>query len=259
MFYQLSHLGTSDYFKREDGENFSYPPHLHQCFELILVTDGYMKITIDGKEYALKENQAVFIFPNQLHSMTSVKSKHTLFIFAPQYIQAYWTEKNDCIPDNNQITLDTYTIQHLTNLSSESSKLEIKGTFYNVCALFDKEATYQRISSDRQTLLFKILSYIEKNFQSDCSLGALTSSVGYNAEYVSRFFKKKMNISYNQYINIRRLNHAAHLLRNSNETTINCALESGYTSLRTFNRNFKLYYGITPNEYRTMTRIELFK
>ena len=185
--------------------------------------------------------------------------RSTLFIFAPQYIQAYWTEKNDCIPDNNQITLDTYTIQHLTNLSSESSKLEIKGTFYNVCALFDKEATYQRISSDRQTLLFKILSYIEKNFQSDCSLGALTSSVGYNAEYISRFFKKKMNISYNQYINIRRLNHAAHLLRNSNETTINCALESGYTSLRTFNRNFKLYYGITPNEYRTMTRIELFR
>ena len=59
-----------------------------------------------------------------------------------------------------------------------------------------------------------------------------------------------MNLSYNQYLNIRRLNHAAHLLRNTNDTALNCALESGYTSLRTFNRNFKLYYGITPQEYR---------
>ena len=250
MFYQLSHLGTSDYFKRENGENFSYPPHLHQCFELILVTSGVMKISIDGKEYSLGENQAVFIFPNQLHSMNSINSTHVLFIFAPQFIQTFWAEKNDCVPDNSELMLDTHTVQRLLSLSSESSKFEIKGVFYSICALFDKTSTYQKISYDRQTLLFKILSYIEKNFNKDCSLSALTSSVGYNAEYVSRFFNKKMNISYNQYLNIRRLNHAAHLLRNTNETALNCALESGYTSLRTFNRNFKRYYGITPQEYR---------
>lgn len=250
MFYQLTHLGTSDYFKKEEGENFSYPPHLHQCFELILVTDGQMDILIDGKEYHLQKDQAVFIFPNQLHSMSSTHSKHVLFIFAPQFIQAYWTEKNGFIPDNNRVLLHGHTVQGLLSLSSESSKFEIKGIFYSVCACFDLSATYQKLSFDRQTLLFKILTYIEKNFRTDCSLGALTAGVGYNAEYISRFFKKKMNLSYNQYLNIRRLNHAAHLLRNTNDTALNCALESGYTSLRTFNRNFKLYYGITPQEYR---------
>lgn len=254
MFYQLSHLGTSDYFTREEGENFSYPPHLHQCFELILVTSGQMEISIDGKEYSLREKQAVFIFPNQLHSISSVNSKHVLFIFAPQFIQAYWTEKNNCVPNDNKITLNEHVVQSLLSLSSESSKFDMKGAFYSICALFDKTATYQNISYDRQTLLFKILSFIETNFKNDCSLGALTASVGYNAEYVSRFFKNKMNISYNQYLNIRRLNHAAHLLRNTNETALNCAFESGYTSLRTFNRNFKLYYGITPQEYRNNGR-----
>jgi len=250
MFYQLSHLGTSDYFTKEEGENFSYPPHLHQCFEIIIVTSGSMDISIDGKEYNLKKDQSVFIFPNQLHSMSSTSSNHVLFIFAPQFIQAYWTEKNDSIPNNNELVLDKQTIQRLLALSSKSSKFEIKGVLYSVCACFDKVKTYKKISHDRQTLLFKILSYIETNFKNDCSLSALTSSVGYNAEYISRFFKSKMNISYNQYLNARRLNHAAHLLRNTNDTALNCALESGYTSLRTFNRNFKLYYGTTPREYR---------
>ena len=252
MFYQLLHLGTSDYFTKEYGENFSYPPHLHQSFELILITDGSMNILIDGKEYTLKKNQAVLIFPNQIHSMHSVESKHVLFIFAPQFIQAYWTEKSDSIPENNKVVLDSHAINTLTSLSPQSSKYEIKGALYSICACFDKTASYQKISYDKQTLLFKILSYVEKNFKKDCSLKSLTTSVGYNAEYVSRFFKSKMNISYNQYLNARRLNHAAHLLQNTNETTLNCALESGYTSLRTFNRNFKLFYGITPQEYRKM-------
>ena len=137
MFYQLTHLGTSDYFKKEEGENFSYPPHLHQCFELILVTDGQMDILIDGKEYRLQKNQAVFIFPNQLHSMSSTRSKHVLFIFAPQFIQAYWTEKNGVVPDNNLVALHAHTVQGLLSLSPESSKFEIKGIFYSVCACFD--------------------------------------------------------------------------------------------------------------------------
>lgn len=250
MFYQLLHLGMSDYFTKEHGENFSYPPHMHQSFELIIVTDGSMNISVDGKEYALTKNQAVFIFPNQIHSISSEKSTHILFIFAPQFIQSYWGEKSGYIPERNEVMLDEYIIQKLTDLSEKSSKFEIKGTLYNVCACFDRSASYKKISDDKQTLLFKILSYVEHNFKKDCSLNALTLTVGYNAEYISRFFKRKMNISYNQYLNARRLNHAAHLLRNTNETALNCALESGYSSLRTFNRNFKLYYGMTPKEYR---------
>lgn len=250
MFYQLSHFGTSDYFVKEDGENFSYPPHLHQSFELILVTSGSMNVLIEEKEYVLKENQAVFIFPNQIHAMSSTESTHTLFIFAPQFIQAYWIERSDCIPDNNEVLLDANAIKTLIYLTPQSSKFELKGIFYSICAFFDRTTSYHKISPDKQTLLFKILSYVEKNFTKDCSLNALSTSVGYNSEYISRFFKSKMNLSYNQYLNARRLNHAAHLLQNTKETTLNCALESGYTSLRTFNRNFKLFYGVTPQEYR---------
>ncbi len=257
MFYQLSHLGTSDYFKKENGENFSYPPHLHQCFELILVTSGCMNVTIDETTYVLKENESVLVFPNQIHSMSSAKSKHILFLFAPQFVQAYWTEKSDSIPEKNKLLLDEHTILSLTDLSSQSSKFEIKGVLYSICALFDNTVRYKKISSDKQTLLFKILSYAEKNFKEDCSLGALANSVGYNSEYISRFFKNKMNISYNHYLNIRRLHHAAYLLVNTDQTVLACALESGYTSLRTFNRAFKINYGITPQEYRNKRHTKL--
>ncbi len=254
MFYQLSHFGKSDYFKKEYGENLCYSLHLHQSFELILIEEGSMEVSIDGTVYSLNKNEAVLIFPNQIHSLNSVTSKHVLFLFSPQFIQAYWTEKNDSVPENNKIFLDDYTICALSALSEQSSKFEIKGVLYNVCASFDKSASYIKISPDKQTLIFKILSYVENNFKEDCSLSTLAKSVGYNSEYISRFFKEKMSISYNQYLNIRRLNHATYLLTNTDQTMLSCAIESGYTSLRTFNRNFKSYYEITPQEYRNNGR-----
>jgi len=250
MFYELSHLGTSDYFRREYGTNFYFPPHLHQSFELLLITGGNMDVTVDDKVYNVSEGDAVLIFPNQIHSFASVNLTHMVFLFSPQFIQAYWTEKSDSIPDNNVVVLDEYTKNELMQLTKESSKFKIKGVLYSICAEFDKHTSYKKVAVDKQTLLFKIFSYVEKNFKEDCSLAALAASVGYNAEYVSRFFKSKMGISYNSYVNMRRLNNAAHLLSNTDQTMLACALESGYSSLRSFNRNFKEYYGVTPYDYK---------
>ncbi len=250
MFYQLIHCGTPEYFKRESGENFTYPLHLHQSFELILIEEGSMTVTVDGEEYLLGEGDGVFIFPNQLHSLSSTASKHVLFIFSPQLVQAYWSEKNDCIPTDSRVTLDPYIFRSLLALAPRDSKFEIKGMLYSVCGAFDKKREYKKFAPDTQELLFRILCYVEQNFKEDCSLAVLSKSIGYNAEYISRFFKRKLKITYHRYLNMRRLDHAAYLFTNTDATLLTCALESGYTSLRTFNRNFKSQYGMTPQEYR---------
>jgi len=47
------------------------------------------------------------------------------------------------------------------------------------------------------------------------------------------------------------LSHACYLLKNTAQSVLQCALDSGYTSLRSFNRNFKAQFGISPSQYRT--------
>ena len=83
MFYQYNHLGSADYLKIEKNENFSFPPHLHQCFEVIIILSGQMKITVDGKQFVLEKNDAMLIFPNQIHELESTNSKHILCISLP--------------------------------------------------------------------------------------------------------------------------------------------------------------------------------
>ena len=64
-------------------------------------------------------------------------------------------------------------------------------------------------------------------------------------------------ISFNSYKNRYRINNACYLLSNSNYSILQCALESGYQSVRSFNRNFKNILGITPAEYRNRLKVQL--
>ncbi len=250
MFYQTEHMGTSDFFKKERGENFSYPLHLHRSFELILVEDGEMTVCVDSSSCTLKKGDAALIFPHQLHALSSHHSAHTLFIFSPRIIQTFFAEKAGKLPSQNRIILPDHINSALKALTPKSSKYEIKGILYTVCSLFDTTVSYHTVENDKQELLFKILSHVEGNFKTDCTLNALAAAIGYNPEYLSRFFKKKMGMTYNEYINMRRLSYAAYLLTDAEETCLYCAMESGYTSLRSFNRNFKKHFGITPREYK---------
>lgn len=78
----------------------------------------------------------------------------------------------------------------------------------------------------------------------------IAQNTSYNAEYISRTFKKHIGISCKHYITARRLSYATYLLTKTDETCLFCALESGFTSLRSFNRNFKKYLNVSPMEYK---------
>lgn len=257
MFYQLEHIGTIDHFKKEEGENFNYPLHLHQSFELIFLDEGEMTVTVNDTAYELRKGEALLIFPNQLHSIHSKISKHTLFIFSPHIIHSFFVEKNGKTPQSNRLILSEYNAQLLKGLSQQSSKYQIKGILYILCDLFDKQAEYYDSVSNKENAVLKILLYIEQNFKSACSVCDIAKSTSYNPEYISRMFKKHIGISCKYYVTARRLSYATYLLTKTEETCLFCALESGFTSLRSFNRNFKKYLNVSPMEYRAKTRNEI--
>ena len=250
MFYQLHYVGSSEYLKRETGENFSYPTHMHQCFELVTVLDGKMAITINDATYELNSGESILIFPNELHSLSSDRSKHLLFIFSSKLIQAFSTKYQGKLPKNRIIKPDQYLISVLNSVQDNSSSVEAKGVLYSIAALVERDNVFiDRQSADNQ-LMMQIFSFVENNFKSECSLYDLSAHLGYDHAYLSRYFKKFTGMSYSNYVNLSRLNHASYLLKNSNLSILECSIESGYRSLRTFNRNFKEYFGITPIEYK---------
>jgi AraC-like DNA-binding protein len=256
MFYQYEHVGTTDYFKREEHTNFSYPTHLHRCYELIAVTEGEMSVTVDNTGHLLHAGDMILIFPNQLHSLLSWESQCVLFIFSPKLINSFSTKYADSLPVCPLFSLSDAARSELLMLSEGDSQIALKAALYTAMAQLERTTAFRTAPSVRESLLVKIFNYVDTGFRADCSLPAVAHALGYDAAYLSRYFKRASGIPYTEYVNIVGLNHAGHLLTSSELSVLECAIDSGYSSLRTFNRNFKSYFGSTPIEYRTHRKTE---
>lgn len=95
-----------------------------------------------------------------------------------------------------------------------------------------------------------VSAWIQLHIQEDISLAQVAEKFSLTPNYLGTLFKKTMGVSYNDYLNNLRINHACHLLQTSNLSMKNVALESGYHSVEYFNYIFKKFCGITPSQYR---------
>ena len=209
-----------------------------------------MTVTVDGKPTVLNENEALFIFPNQIHQLDSSKSEHVLCIFSPRLVWAYASKLADKIPTNQKFRPDSYLVSALMGITVSSSSAEKKGVLYSLCGQFDKGAVYTDKKTDGEKLLYKIFSFVEECHHTECSLAKLSERTGYDYSYLSRHFKKTIGISFNTYVTRYRLSNACYLMENTEQSILQCAFASGFSSLRNFNRCFKENFGITPTEYR---------
>ena len=250
MFYQNEHFGTTEYFSKEVGTNFSYPVHLHRSFEFITVLEGEMTVTVADKSYNLSHGEGILVFPEQVHSLKSELCNHMLIIFSPDLVSAYYSKLSSKLPLNNKIKFPSYLEGQLCELSKESSVIKIKAILYSICTLLDEETEYVEKKNSESTLVFSMFNFVESNYDKECTLRAMSNALGYNEAYLSRCFGEATNMSFITYVNHYKIGKACYILRNTNKSILECAYESGYNTLRSFNRNFKDIIGLSPKEYR---------
>ena len=116
--------------------------------------------------------------------------------------------------------------------------------------MYAKKELIER-KDDFGTISKAMISYIDDNYQSKISLRIIADNLGYNYHYLSSLFNNSINCNFQSFINEYRINKFCELLIDDYTTPINeLAFKVGYTSLRTFNRNFFHLKKCTPKEYR---------
>ena len=252
MFYESKHSLSPDLCKIRAGKNVSFPPHLHSSFEFITVTEGEMTVTVDNRPYDMTAGSALLIFPHQIHALkTPHTSRHILCIFSPHLVQAYSGVFLHSFPESNLFHLPAFCREALEIAAEEPTDiLHIKGLLYSLCGAFDRTARYHQKPADREGLLTGIFRFIEVHFGDDCSLRALAMHTAYHYVYLSRYFKRCTGFSFTDYVNRYRVDEASYMLKNSDKSVLQIALDCGFESLRSFNRNFKAITGKTPSAYR---------
>lgn len=99
--------------------------------------------------------------------------------------------------------------------------------------------------------LERILEWIRIHaLSSDLSVTTIAEHFNYNKDYLSRYFKRNMNINLTTYIHQAKLSKAKDLLSRTSKSIKEIAYAVGIHDEKYFMRLFRKYEQITPSEYR---------
>ena len=101
-----------------------------------------------------------------------------------------------------------------------------------------------------QSMIQKLLLYIEENLDRDLSLDNLAKEFSYSKFYIARTFQENTNITQYHYIQGRRLSEAARKLVETEKPIVEIAYEAHYNSQQAFTLAFKKAYLCSPQIYR---------
>ena len=101
------------------------------------------------------------------------------------------------------------------------------------------------------TSTFKLLiDYIDAHLHQDIRLADLAALVNFSEAYISILFKRFTGIPIHQYIIKQRIKRATRLLKSSQLSITEIALECGFYSHSHFTRLFKRTVGVNPSQVR---------
>ena len=107
---------------------------------------------------------------------------------------------------------------------------------------------YDKGLSHRQ--LEEIINYIEAYLKTNISLKELATMSDLSPHYFCHLFKRSTGIAPYQYVIQQRIAKAKQLLKQTELTLVDIALECGFANQSALNRTFKKRVGITPRKYR---------
>ena len=96
----------------------------------------------------------------------------------------------------------------------------------------------------------RALSYIHAHFREKLYIRDCAAASGLSSGYFSRFFKKKMHISFRDYVRKVRMAEGRRLLAETDLSVTEISFRCGIEEVRTFNRQFKDIYQCTPTQFR---------
>ena len=97
-----------------------------------------------------------------------------------------------------------------------------------------------------------VCNYINDHCTENLTLDAVAARAGFSKYHFTRLFKQFTNVSFYKYLNQKRIGVAERLLIDPKMSVTEVSLASGFSSLSSFIRMFRLVKGCTPSEYRSL-------
>ena len=259
-------------------QNEDYSTHWHTSVEIIMPYVNHYDVLVDGKRHRLEPGDVFIIAPGELHTLYAPPEGErliTLFDFSLFSSLQGMNSILESIRHYKHIKMseDPKTAEILTSCLKDIEYEFFQETAYEDPILFsliikffvtigranlETKSFFPDLPVDKQheytNKLLAVSNYVTWNFAGDLSAKKLADMIGFTPAEFSKRFEQFTGISFNDYLNQKRISHAEKLLIYPNVSTTEVATSCGYKSLSTFNRAFRSIKKISPTEYKGLIR-----
>jgi len=248
------------------GGTLGYRSHLHYQIELAIMFEGQTSITVDSSEYTVYGGDAFIVFPNQIHTFTTIQRENYILLKVnPDLVPELLSQFTSSVPRSNVIK-DAAQDETLRSLAMNISDVYygdepfkdaiLRGLVLVFLSRLLQKLELTDVQSGDYHVVGSIMNYCNENYQKPLSLSILAHDLHLNKYYISHIMSNKLNIGFNDYINSLRISGACRLLVKTDLTITEISESVGFNTLRTFNRAFSKQMGCTPSQYRQKKKYE---
>lgn len=253
----------------------SHKIHSHKNFELNYITSGSGKRIVGNRISAYSKGDLVLLGPEIPHCWDVLEYDKDV---PPECIVTHFYENiigsdffkipelenvvdllkssgNGILFKGKNSEKVGLVLRKMVNLKGLDLYIELLNVFNLLLQIDDREdlaypSSLQGVHLKDQKQINKIYEYVFKNIRTGISLKEAASLVFMEPGSFCRYFRKKTNKTFMDYVKSVRIGIAAKLLAETDKQITQICYECGYNNLANFNHYFKTIMQKTPSEYR---------
>ena len=262
--FRIFHLTDTD--KKE----FSF--HYHGFNKILILLNGDVTYTIEGRSYSLAPNDIVFVNAGEVHKPTiesNTPYERIVIYVSPDFLDSYQkanADLNTCFFQAHKEQSHVLRIKSFANskLNHAIQKLEASlhdkdfanELFHEIIFLefmieLNRASLCDAISYIRNTAanktILSVIEYLNAHLTEDINIDLLAEQFFLSRYYLMHAFKEETGYTIGNYLATKRLLLAKELIATGRSITEVC-YACGYKNYSTFSRAYKKTFGKSPRE-----------
>ncbi|WP_242875917.1 helix-turn-helix domain-containing protein [Cellulosilyticum sp. I15G10I2] len=247
--------------------------HFHNFIEIGYCHEGTGEVIVDNQSFRFEPNMFTIIPPNLSHTTYSDKGTEGYWEWMYFDIEKYLnnTYKDDAafiqklltqiyrkallLHAKDHIVLDNILRNIIREMQTkdtyyqESVKGYMQAFIVELLRLDDHEEKAKR-TKQKAVQISAALDYVGENYREEIKISQLADACNMSESHFRRLFLESMNMKPVDYINLIRVQKACELIKKSQISMEDVAYKVGFTTVSTFNRNFKNLVGTSPYQWK---------
>jgi YesN/AraC family two-component response regulator len=222
--------------------------------------EGRAKAVVDSVECVINAGDAFITFPNQIHQYQKIDIEYYFVTIFPTELcpefQNIFKHKVPVSPlirnagQNEKILPLVRQIVEANEKKTLYYNTIIKGYYLILLSELFQMMEFEDAKASDGNMIKAILNYCTANYTKELRLETISRELHVSKYYISHLFSQKLHMGFNEYIGMLRISDACKLLLIQDISVTEIAYTVGFNSMRTLNRLFVKYTGMTPSEYK---------